>query len=506
MTAPVIEFKKVSKRFPGVLALDEVDLEIRPHEVVGLIGENGAGKSTLLKILSGVYQPDSGELLVRGAKRRLQSPRHAADIGIGMVHQEQSLVGTVTVAENILLGAEGRSVRLGVYNWRDLNRRAQRALDRIGSSIRPNEKTENLALAQRQMVELAKALAVEERTEHEAVIVLDEPTSVLDGDDLEALFTEVERLREIASVVFVSHRLDEVLRVSDRVYVMKDGQVVAERDPRAVNTDELYRLMVGRETAGEFYRVDEQGDIEGAPELLRVEGLSCKGAFTDVALTVRAGEVLGLAGVEGSGREALSRTLFGAEPFDSGRVMLDGRRVSLGSPAAAVEAGIGYVPAERRVEGVAMGMSVEDNITLVDPGTVSRRGIIVPSLRRRVVAEWIDRLRVKTVSTQTDVATLSGGNQQKVALAKWLSSPRLRVLILDHPTRGLDVGAKEDVYTFIRKAGAQGLAIILIADTLEETIALSHNIVVFKDGEITARFSATPGHKPTQVQLVEAMV
>ena len=469
-TAPVIEFKKVTKQFPGVRALDEVDIEIRPHEVVGLIGENGAGKSTLLKILSGVYQPDSGELVVRGTPRRIRSPRHAEDVGIGMVHQEQSLIGTVSVAENILLGTEGRSVRAGVYNWSDLNRRAQHALDRIGSGIKPTEKTENLPLAQRQMVELAKALAVEDRSSHEAVIVLDEPTSVLDGDDLETLFTQIERLREIASVVFVSHRLDEVLRVSDRVYVMKDGQVVAERDPSNVSTDELYRLMVGRETTGEYYRADEQQDIEGAPELLRLEGLTRAGAFSGVDLTVRAGEVLGLAGVEGSGREALSRSLFGAEPYDSGTVLLDGCPLSLGSPGAAVRAGLGYIPAERRIEGIAMGMSVEDNIIMADPGTVSRRGVIVPSLRRSVVAEWVQRLRVKTVSTQTDVAT------------------------------------KEDVYTFIRKAGAEGLGIILIADTLEETIALSHNIVVFRDGEITARFSAARGHKPTQVQLVEAMV
>lgn len=506
MTGSVIEFKNVSKRFPGVIALDCVDIKVHSHEVVGLIGENGAGKSTLLKILSGVYQPDSGELVVRGKVRRLVSPRHAAEVGIGMVHQEQSLIGTVTVAENILLGAEGRSVRAGVYNWKDLNRRAQRVLSKIGSSIAPTDRTENLTLAQRQMVELAKALAVEERSSNEAVIVLDEPTSVLDGDDLETLFAEIERLRKIASVVFVSHRLDEVLRVSDRVYVMKDGRVVAERDPKSVDTNELYRLMVGRETAGEYYREDEQQAVDGADEVVILDGLGRQGAFDHVDLSVRAGEVVGLAGVEGSGREALSRALFGAEPFDVGRVLLDGREVKLGSPAEAVEAGIGYVPAERRTEGVALGMSVADNIVLADPGTVSRHGFVVPSLRRRLVAEWIDKLRIKTVSSQTDVANLSGGNQQKVALAKWLSSPRLRVLILDHPTRGLDVGAKEDVYAFIRKACAQGLAIILIADTIEETIALSHNVVVFRDGAITARFSAAPGRKPTQVQLVEAMV
>lgn len=506
MTEAVIEFRKVSKRFPGVVALDEVDVEIRPHEVVGLIGENGAGKSTLLKILSGVYQPDGGELVVRGKTRRLQTPRQAADVGIGMVYQEQSLIGTVTVAENILLGAEGRSTPGGFYNWRDLNRRAEAALAKVGSPAKATDRMGDLPLATRQMVEVAKALAVEERSAHEPVIVLDEPTSVLDGDELEVLFGQIERMRQIASVVFVSHRLDEVLRVSDRVYVMKDGKVVAERDPKKVDVAELYRLMVGRETTGAYYREQEQESIDGAGEVVTIEGLTREGEFRDITLTVHAGEVLGLAGVEGSGREALSRVLFGAEPFDAGTVRISGQKVALGSPTAAVQAGIGYVPAERRVEGVAMGMSVEDNIVLADPRTVSRRGIVVPALRKRIVAEWIQRLRIKTVSSQTDVAKLSGGNQQKVALAKWLSSPRLRVLILDHPTRGLDVGAKEDVYTIVRSACAQGLAIVLIADTLEETIALSHNIVVFKDGEITARFSAARGDKPTQVQLVEAMV
>lgn len=507
MKQPVIELKKVTKRFPGVTALNSADLEIRPHEVIGLIGENGAGKSTLLKILSGVYQPDEGELVIHGKKTRLSSPRRAANVGIGMVHQEQSLIGTVTVAENILLGYEGSSVRGGVYNWADLNRRAQVFLDRIGSHISPTELTENLSLAQRQMVELAKALTAEERSNENAVIILDEPTSVLAGDELETLFAQIERLKQIASIVFVSHRLDEVLRVSDRVYVMKDGNIVAERDPDSVDVQELYQHMVGRETSGEFYREADQLPLTGSEEeVLRVENLTRRGVFNGVNLSLRAGEVLGLAGVEGSGREAVSRAIFGAEPFHHGRIELDGKSLSPRSPGAAVHKGVGYIPAERRVEGVAMGLSVEDNMVLADPDTISTRGIVVPKRRKQLVADWTKRLRIKTVSSRTDIAKLSGGNQQKVALAKWLSSPKLRVLILDHPTRGLDVGAKEDLYTFIRQSCAEGLAILLIADSLEETIALSHNIVVFRDGEIQQHFSAQPGAKPRQVQIVEAMV
>jgi ribose transport system ATP-binding protein len=506
MTTPALELRGVTQRFPGVVALDDVHLTVRPREVVGLIGENGAGKSTLLKILSGVYQPDEGELLVRGQARRFTGPRDAARAGVGIVHQEQSLVASVSVAENLVLGFEGSAVRGGIYRWPELNRRAQAQLDKIGSPIPPTARVEALTFAQRQMVEVAKALSVEDHVETEPVIVFDEPTSVLDGDDTEVLFAQIERLRTRASVVFVSHRLDEVLRVSDRVYVLKDGRCVAERNPADVDVQELYRLMVGRESAGSYYREDDQGDVDGAEEVLGVTGLTRAGGFTDVSLSVRRGEVLGVAGVVGSGREDLARALFGAEPVDAGEVRLAGKPVRFRSPADAVHAGIGYIPAERRFEGVAMGMSVADNILLADRSAVSAGPFVAPRRRRGVVAQWIERLRIRTPGPGTDVATLSGGNQQKVALAKWLVSPRLRVLVLDHPTRGLDVGAKEDVYRLVRELCERGLAIVLLSDTLEETIALSHRVVVMRDGRVTARFDAPAGAKPTQVDLVEQMV
>jgi ribose transport system ATP-binding protein len=504
--APALELRRVSKRFPGVVALDDVSISIRPCEVVGLIGENGAGKSTLLKILSGVHQPDSGELLVHGEARRFTGPRDAARAGVGIVHQEQSLVASVSVAENLLLGAEGSAVRGGVYRWSELNARAQVQLSKIGSSIPPTARVDSLTFAQRQMVEVAKALSVEDHVRTPPVVVFDEPTSVLDAEDAEVLFAQIERLRTRASVVFVSHRLDEVLRVSDRVYVLKDGRCVAERSPSEVDVQELYRLMVGRESTGGYYREDEQGSVSGAEEMLGVTDLTRRSSFEDVSLAVRRGEVLGIAGVIGSGREDLCRALFGAEPVDSGEVRLAGRPVRFRSPADAVSAGIGYIPAERRFEGVAMGLSVGDNILLADSSPASAGPFMVPRRRRALVSEWIERLRIRTPGPGTDVATLSGGNQQKVALAKWLLSPRLRVLILDHPTRGLDVGAKEDVYRLVREMCQRGLAIILLADTLEETIALSHQVVVMRDGRVAARFDALPGAKPTQVDLVEQMV
>jgi ribose transport system ATP-binding protein len=505
-TPPVLEVRHLTKRFRDVVALDDVTFEVREHEVVGLIGENGAGKSTLLKILSGIYQPDSGEILRSGQPTVFRTPRDSAAAGIGMVHQEQSLITSVTVAENILLGAEGDAVVGGLYRWRELRDQAQRQLDKIRSPISPRTRVEDLSFAQRQMVELAKALAVEERSRFEPVIVLDEPTSVLEGDELEELFGQIERLRQIASVVFVSHRLDEVLRVSDRVYVLKDGRCVAERDPGTADTDELHRLMVGRESSAEFYREKEQQPVDDAEVLLEVSGLGRSGAFAGVDLEVRRGEVVGITGVLGSGREELTRVLFGAEPHDAGSIRLGGEQVRFRSPVDAVRAGLGYVPAERRVEGIAQGMSVQENIFLADSRPVARGPFYLPRKAVEAADQWIARLRIKTPSRTTNVTNLSGGNQQKVVLAKWLSSPRLRVLVLDHPTRGLDVGAKEDVYTFIRQLCRQGIGVVLLADTLEETIALSHTILVMRDGKVQRRFDASPGRKPAPVDLVEEMV
>jgi ribose transport system ATP-binding protein len=502
----VLEVRSLRKEFRGVVALDDISFEVRRHEVVGLIGENGAGKSTLLKILSGVYQPDGGQILREGKTVSFKTAGDSAAAGIGMVHQEQSLVTSVSVAENIFLGEEGRGVRGGVFRWGELRRMAQEQLDKIKSPISPKAKVESLTFAERQMVELAKALSVEERAESEPVIVLDEPTSVLEGDELEVLFEQIERLRNFASIIFVSHRLDEVLRISDRVYVFKDGQQVAVRNRDQVDIDELHRLMVGRESTSEFYHEGAQRSVEGNAVLLEVKQLSKEKSFQNVSFALRAGEVLGVAGVLGSGREELSRVLFGAEPFASGTITLDGRKMALRSPVEAVKAGIGYIPAERRIEGVAQGMSVQENIFLADPSTASIGPFLDPRKAAEEADRWVKSLKIKTPNRQTDVANLSGGNQQKVVLAKWLSSPRLRVLILDHPTRGLDVGAKEDVYRFIRELCARGIGVVLLADTLEETIALSHTILVMRDGAVQDRFDAHPGNKPKPVDLVEGMV
>lgn len=503
-STPVVSVEGLTKRFPGVTALDGMSFEIRPREVVGLIGENGAGKSTLLKTLVGLNQPDEGTIRVRGEAVNMRGVAEAAAAGIGMVFQEQSLVPNITVAENILLGAEGAGVRGGLYRWGRLAADVQVQLDKIGSDVAPTARTDTLTFAQRQMVEVAKVLAIEERTAAEPVVLLDEPTSVLERDEIDVLFAQVERLRQRASVVFVSHRLDEVLAVSDRVYVLRNGQVVAEVDPNVVDAGELHRLMIGRAAGGSHYHDEAQVDCSSDVRIA-VKGLAtdrCK----ELSFEIKAGEVVGVAGVQGSGREDLCRALFGAVPGVRGTVELDGQVVALDSPRAAVRAGIGFVPSERRTEGVVGAMSVAENLSMAHVDQVCRGPVLQKAEEGRLVQRWIDRLGIRTPSGRTAIGTLSGGNQQKVVLARWMVNEDLRLLILDHPTRGLDVGAKSEVYALIRDLAARGCAVLLLSDTLEETLALSHRVLVMKDGRIVRCLDAPRGDKPDPVAIMEEMV
>jgi ribose transport system ATP-binding protein len=506
VTTAVLSTSNLAKRYPGVVALDDVSVEIRPHEVVGLVGENGAGKSTLLKVLAGVIPPDGGHILLRGREIRFHGVAEARRAGIGMVFQEQSLLPTISVGENILLGAEGPARWHGVYRWGRLDTLAREQLAKVDSTIDPRTRTDSLGFAERQMVELAKALAIEETTRSEPIILLDEPTSVLEAAEIATLFRQIERLRATTSIVFVSHRLDEVLRVADRIYVLRGGRVVAEAPRAEVEATDLYRLMVGDEAQDghfheELYRPPDMGRVRAEGQ-----GLAHDSAFRDITFGVHAGEVLGLAGVQGSGREALCRALFGAEPLAGGEFRLDGVALGLRSPVDAVRAGIAYVPAERRSEGVFAGMSVAGNMTIAHTSSVRRGPFLDPARESRLTRSWIERLHIKARSPAASVQTLSGGTQQKVVLARWMIGPAARLMILDHPTRGLDVGAKSEVYAIVRQLAATGMAIVLMADTLEETIALSDRVMVLKDGQSVATFEAPPGDKPSPVAIVERMV
>jgi ribose transport system ATP-binding protein len=500
----MLNVEHISKSYGPVRALQDVSIEVRPNEVVGLIGENGAGKSTLMRVLAGTVRPDSGRILIDGTPVSLRDSAHANACGIAMVFQEQSLLLNMSVAENIHLAQEAEFTRMGLLDKRRMNEAARAHLARVGLDIDPRVKAGELTFAARQMVELAKALALEQRTTAPLTIFLDEPTSVLEQRDIGILFDRMRALKSRASFIFVSHRLDEVLEISDRVYVMKDGAVVAEKPAEEATVPELHAMMVGRELHAGYYREDRQG-APGAEPVLEARGLTVRGIFRSVDFTLHRGEVLGIAGVIGSGREELMRTLFGFLPQTAGTLAVNGREVVLRSPTEAVAAGIGYVPRERRVEGLVMDLSVAVNMTLANLDVAMNRHIIDRGRERTIANGWIERLRIRTPSAAQLCRNLSGGNQQKIVLARWLTAGS-RILILDHPTRGLDVGAKGEVYDLIRDLAGQGVSIVLTSDTLEETIGLCHTILVMRDGMITGRFEAPADGKPSQVALLEQMV
>ncbi len=501
---PVLEIRSVSKSFPGVKALDDVSFAINKGEVVGLIGENGAGKSTLLKVLNGIYLPDAGGIYVDGRPVTITSPRQAFDSGIAMVFQEQSILPTLTVAENIFLGREEEFLTLGLISKARMNAAAAEQLKKVHLDVHPGTRCADISFADRQMVEIAKALSLDSRIKGDVTILLDEPTSVLEQKEVDLLFRIVNDLKQRASFAFISHRLEEVLAVSDRVYVMRDGRVVKELGAKEATVKELHQHMVGRQLHHEYYREARQS-TPSAKAILECDGLSKVGAFSNISFTLHEGEVLGIAGVIGSGREDLARCLAGHAKPDSGALKVDGSSAAFRAAYDATARGVGLVPAERKVEGLVASFSVAENMTLAALPKFVSGGIIRFAAEKKIAQSWVAKLSIKTPSTETMAGSLSGGNQQKVVLAKWRIAG-VRVLILDHPTRGIDVGAKEDVYELVRDMTEEGLAVILLGDTLDEVIGLSNQILVMRDGEITARFAAPPGGKPTQVDLVKHMV
>lgn len=501
---PVLEVRNISKSFPGVKALDNVSFAINKGEVVGLIGENGAGKSSLLKVLNGIYRPDEGSVLVGGQPITITSPRHAFDSGIAMVFQEQSILPTLTVAENIFLGREEEFLRYGLISKSRMNAAAAEELKKVHLKTHPATRCADLTFADRQMIEIAKSLSLDSRINTDVTILLDEPTSVLEKKEIELLFQIIGDLKQRASIVYISHRLEEVLEISDRVYVMRDGKIVQELAAKDATVKELHQHMVGRQLHHEYYREARQA-TPTAKTVLECANLSKSGVFANINFALHEGEVLGIAGVIGSGREDLARCLAGHTPSDGGTLRIGGTEVQFSAPYDATAKGIGLVPSERKVEGLVAPFSVAENMTLAALPKFVSGGVIRFADENAVAADWVSRLKIKTPSNATMAGSLSGGNQQKVVLAKWRIAG-VRVLILDHPTRGIDVGSKEDVYELVRDMTSEGLAVILLGDTLDEVIGLSNRILVMRDGEITARFEAPPGGKPTQVELVRHMV
>lgn len=501
----MFEFKNVDKIFPGVHALKSVNLKLNQGEVVGLVGENGAGKSTLMKIMYGAYQHDGGDILIGGESVKFTCPSDAMDKGIGMVFQEQSLITNLTVMENIFLGCENQFAKWGVIDWNAMATAAIHQLNKVKLDIDPATITSDLSFAQRQLVELAKVLTLEERVAGDLVILLDEPTSVLARAEVDLLFDLVRELRSRASFIFVSHRMDEVLEISDRVYVLKDGEVVDTVTREDAKVETIQRKMVGRDVNEEYYREQDQKAYDKNTVLVDFDSVSLAENFDDVSLKLHAGEVLTLVGTEGSGREAIIRTIFGLNTPDKGMIAINGKPVVDFNAHDGAKRGVGYIPRERKIEGIVGPMSVFENMTLSQMNKYSAGAVLNVASERALARKWIGKLSIKTPNEYTPLDSLSGGNQQKVVLSKWRSGGA-NIMLLDHPTRGLDIGAKEDVYDMVRDMCADGVGVILIADTLEEAIGLSHTIMVFKDGALQKTYDCPVGNKPTLYDLIQHMV
>ncbi|MBN7808897.1 MULTISPECIES: sugar ABC transporter ATP-binding protein [Agrobacterium] len=500
----MLNLKEITKTFGRVHALKGVSITVDVGEVVGLVGENGAGKSTLMKVLNGIHQPDSGTVEINGNTETLRGPRDAAAKGIGMVFQEQSLIPNISVAENIFIGNEAQFVRFGRIDWKAIGEAAKRQLDKVGLDVDPRTTTSALTFMQRQMVELAKVLTLEEAVDGNLCILLDEPTSVLEQAEIDILFGVIRKLRERAGIIFISHRLDEVIEISDTIYVMKDGAVVERLMKADATPERIHHLMVGREAAGSYYKQDER-QPPAETVALSVQKASRALEFSEISFDVHNGEVLALVGTEGAGSEPLIRSFFGLERIHLGKIVYRGEDLTNTSPGRAVAAGIGYVPRERKIEGIVEEMSVQENICLPLGGRLTRFGLFDFGSIAQKTSELIAKLRIKTPDGSALCANLSGGNQQKVVLSKWYRTDA-RLFLLDHPTRGLDVGAKEDVYALIREMCAAGAAVVLIADTLEEALGLAHTVIVLKDGKQTARFDNTGPTPVTPLDLIPHMV
>jgi rhamnose transport system ATP-binding protein len=471
MTAPVMELTGVSKRFDATQALTDVSLTLYPGETHALLGENGAGKSTLIKVMTGIHAPDTGGMRVDGEETSFKGSGDAQKAGVAAIYQEPAIFPDLNVAENIFMSHQDRGA---VVHWRALYRDAEAILGRIDVRMDVRTLASTLPVASQQAVEIAKALSLDVR-----VLIMDEPTAALSAHEVSELFKQIRRLTDDGvAVLFISHRLDEVFEIADRVTVLRDGRLISSRPKAEITQGLAIREMVGRDMADFFVRNPQPpGDV-----VLRVDGLGREGTFDDVSFELRAGEVLGLAGLVGAGRTDVALALFGIAPPDAGVVELDGRRLSPRSPRQALRAGIAYLSEDRRALGLSLPQSITANITLATLRKyVTRLRLLDSKAEREVAGRFREKLTIRTPSLDTPVEHLSGGNQQKTMLAKWLNA-QPRVLILDEPTRGIDVGAKAEVHQIVDELAASGMAIILISSDLPEVIAMSDRVLVMREG------------------------
>jgi len=473
----LVRMEGIDKRFPGVHALKAVSFDLRAGEVHALMGENGAGKSTLMKILSGVYQADEGRVLIDGNEVTLPTPRAAQDLGIGIIHQELALMRDLTVAQNIWIGREPR-LSFGRLDEGKLNADAAAIFQAMHIRMDPRAPVGGMTIARQQMVEIAKALSYRSR-----VLIMDEPTAALNDAEIAELFAIIQKLRaEGVGIIYISHKMDEIKRIADRVTVMRDGAYVGTVEAAETPISRIISMMVGRELTEEAAEIP---DLSAAPLALEVSHLSRGHELKDISFSLKKGEILGFAGLMGAGRTELARAIFGAEPATQGEVRVHGKPVRIGAPSDAVRAGIGYLSEDRKHFGLALGMDVRANIAMASlPRYADRLGRINEAELGRIARRYIESLTIRTPGDRQEVRLLSGGNQQKVVIAKWLLRD-CDILIFDEPTRGIDVGAKAEIYRLLKELAASGKAIIVISSELPEVLRLSHRIAVMCEGRLT---------------------
>jgi ribose transport system ATP-binding protein len=475
---PFLNLRGIVKHFPGVLALNDVGLDVHHGEVHALLGENGAGKSTLIKIISGVYQPDAGEILIDGRPVSIRNPHDAQALGISTIYQEFTLAPDMTVAENVFLGREPLRA-LSIVDRKALIRQTRDVLASLDLQIDPEATVKHLGVAQQQMVEIAKALSLDAR-----LIIMDEPTATLTSHEIDRLFEAIGRLKQRGvAIVYVSHRLDEVKAIGDRATILRDGTYVATVPVASTTIDQMIRLMVGRDLKDKFPKIAS----EPREEVLRVEQLSRKGVLHDVSFSVRRGEIVGIAGLVGSKRTETARAIFGADPIDSGRIFLRGKLVKVRTPGDAIEHRIALVPEDRKRHGIFATLSVWENIVLSALRQFSRKGILDLRREKQRAQQFVASLRIATPDIDKRVLDLSGGNQQKVVIAKWLNT-NAEVFLFDEPTRGIDVGGKIEVYRLMGELISRGAAIVMISSELPEVLGLSDRILVMREGRICGEF------------------
>lgn len=484
----LISMENISKSFPGVKALDQVSFQLKAGEVHALLGENGAGKSTLMKVLTGVYHKDEGVIKINGKEVDIADPKTAQELGISIIHQEFNLLPHLTVAQNIFIGREPRKVK-GVLDEKKLNEDAKNILKRLDLALEPTDIVKDLSVAEQQMVEIAKAISVDSR-----VLIMDEPTAALTEGEVKKLFRIIKTFRdEGIGIVYISHKMEEFQHIVDRATVMRDGQYIGTVNFKETTLDHLIQMMVGRDLKDQY--PEKYAKI--GENLLEVKNISRQNVLDNISFNLRKGEILGIAGLMGSGRTELARAIFGADPIDKGEIYLHGKKVNIHSPGDAISEGIGYLSEDRKRDGLALGLDVEDNIVLASlKDFTNKLGIVQRDKTLKECEKQVKDLKVKTPSLAQKVSNLSGGNQQKVIIGKWLCK-NMEVFIFDEPTRGIDVGAKYEVYNLMNQLADDGAGIIMISSELPEILGMSDRVLVMCEGRITAELDIEEADQET---------